>query len=204
MEEKNMEETAVLENDTVIEMTEENVEAVENDPPAPPRENPLGKILSQVLRKGSTKELALIADNPDNSAEIMLVRGDTEIPETYFFHVDGRVMSPVLRDIVKAGTNLTDAAIDTTTDGIYTYMAQACGIAACFTANCPGVTCTGYMYGPLENALYKFIAENHGFSARRELNTKHNRNLSYRYRKTCESALQREKKQDVEKNIFFD
>lgn len=168
-------------------------DTISNEPIAPEEaeetaaeKNVLGEILRQVVRRGSNKELALIADNPDQSAEILLVRGDAGEPETYWFHVDGGVMSPLLKDIMLDVLGM-DADVLGTDEGLYAYMATAAGIAACFQSSIPGVKLRQAFFCPLDMPLYQFVSATRGWNAHEVVYIKRNRNLAYRYRKACEA-----------------
>lgn len=152
--------------------------------------NDIGEILNQVVRKGSNKELALIADNADSSAEVLLVRGDAGEPETYWFHIDGRVMSSKLKDLLCQTLHLDEEAL-TEDAGLYAYMATAAGIAACFQSNIPGVALREAFFCPLDAPLYAFVNATRGWNAHEVVFIKRNRNLAYKYRKACEDVRSR-------------
>lgn len=146
----------------------------------------LSAILNQVISKNSNRELALIADNPDQSAEILLIRGDSGDAETYWFHVDGGIMSPLLKEVLSNALKLNDKALSTD-EGIYAYMATAAGIAACFQSSIPGVKLREAFFCPLDYPLYQFVAACRGWNAHEVVFIKRNRNLAYKYRKACEA-----------------
>lgn len=142
--------------------------------------------MKQVLRKGSNKEVALIADNPDGTADVLVVRGDSGSPECYWFSVGGNVMSPLLKGLVGKSLNMTET--DFATDaGLYRYIATVAGVAACFQANIPGIVTKEAFFGPLDYSIYKFVLSCGGFSTYETTFIKRNRNLAYKYRKACEA-----------------
>lgn len=159
--------------------------------------------LEKVMRIGSNQELALIADNPDGTAEILVLRGDAGMPDTYWYHVDGNVMLPSFKKLVLSALKEDESFLNTD-DGLYTYMATACGVAACFQVDVPGVHLREATFGPFDVLLYRFILEMQGFNYRKTIYIKRNSNIAYRYRKLVEAQNRAAAKDTDDGDEFFD
>lgn len=146
--------------------------------------------MEQVLRKYSNKELALIADNEDGSADVLLIRGDSGDVECYWLVLSDGIMSPLLKGLVGKSLSMKEADFSSA-DGIYPYMATVAGIAACFQANVPGIALREAFFGPLDYAVYQFVIACGGFTRSELTFIKRNRNLAYKYRKACEAMAKK-------------
>lgn len=163
-----------------------NTAAPKNDAPD------IQEAMNQVLSTGSNKELALIADMPDGTADILLIRGDAGTPECYWFTVNGGIMSPLLKGLVGKSLNMKDS--DYAADAkLYNYMATVTGIAACFQTDIPGVELKEAFFSPLDYPICKFVSACGGFSTFETPFIKRNRNLAYKYRKACEALAKNDR-----------
>lgn len=143
--------------------------------------NTLADQFKDVAREGSNKQLVLISDNPDGSANALLVRGAFGTPEAYWFVIDGGIMNARLASLVLAASNLSTDDLKTD-EGVYKLMAGACGVAACFQTEIPGVSLREAFIGPLDHAMYEFVSRNRVSQAEIAY-IKRSSNIAYKFRK---------------------
>lgn len=145
----------------------------------------LAELFEQVSKKGATTELALISDNPDSSADVLIVRGTFGEPEAYWFKVNGGIMQPKFANMVLSANKMTKADLDSD-EGLYKLIANACGVAACFQSDIPGVKLVEAFISPFEYSLPRFVA-GRSVSQIETVYIKRASNVSYKYRKQVQA-----------------
>lgn len=206
MTETNSVPTAMPEDDVAV----SQAEATASEKSATSKSEPtLAELFAEISRKGAKRELALISDNPDSSADVLLVRGTFGQPEAYWFKVTGGIMAPSFAPFVMSHAKITQADLKTDA-GVYAMIANACAVAACFQSDIPGVQLCEAFIAPFDYALPRF-AGTHPVTHVEPVIIKRASNCAYKYRRklreeqeVVEAAIRNDLVPDEEENISND